>query len=205
MAPRQPTATVAAADAAPCRKLHRRRRRRRRRRHRRRRRRHRRGRRTPPPPPDTTAADAAGDAEAYGLDATMPTPMRSDADADRRRSRGCRRPYARRPDRVCMYCDSPGSAVGAQCVPELQLQPGRRDPTFRATLPRVRGCSFVSYIGMSCQDSGCGSAAFFCFCSFIKKPTARNGFFFVFVSPRADTTLRHTLDTGGGISKISAK
>ena len=40
-------------------------------------------------------------------------------------------------------------------VSELQLQPGRRDPTFRATLPRVRGCSFVSYIGMSCQGSGC--------------------------------------------------
>jgi hypothetical protein len=80
VAPRQPTATVAAADAAPCRKLHRRRRRRRRRRHRRRR-------RTPPPPPDTTAADAAGDAEAYGLDATMPTPMRSNADADAAKSR----------------------------------------------------------------------------------------------------------------------
>ena len=27
-----------------------------------------------------------------------------------------RRPYARRPDRVYMYCVSPGSAVGAQCV-----------------------------------------------------------------------------------------
>ena len=40
-------------------------------------------------------------------------------------------------------------------VSELQLQPGRRDPTFRATLPRVRGCSFVSYIGMSCQGSEC--------------------------------------------------
>jgi len=49
-----------------------------RRRRRRRRGRHRRNRRTPPPPPDTTAADAAGDAEAYGLDAN------ADADAERR-------------------------------------------------------------------------------------------------------------------------
>ena len=91
-------------------------------------------------------------------------------------------------------------------VSELQLQPGRRDPTFRATLPRVRGCSFVSYIGMSCQDSGCGSAAFFCFCSFIEKPTARTRFFFVFVpAPNTQTHCGHTHDTGGGISKISAK
>ena len=89
----------------------------------------------PPPPPPHTAATAGHHRSRRrwrrrGLRARRQCRRRCGATlTPTRRSRGCRRPYARRPDRVYMYCVSPGSAVGAQCVRAAAAAQAQGGPT----------------------------------------------------------------------------
>ena len=98
----------------------------------------------PPPQPPDTAATAGHHRSRRrwrrrGLRARRQCRRRCGATlTPTRRSRGCRRPYARRPDRVYMYCVSPGSAVGAQCVRAAAAAQAQGGPTFRASHSSAR-------------------------------------------------------------------